>query len=192
MQTTRWLWGVLVLVGTMAVAAQGAQPPSRAERNAVKAQAFAQADADGSGGLSAAELDTFMTLVRQSMKQRMFARADANGDGEVSLEELEAARPRGRRGFPPPAAEALAAAASLVVRLGTRPAPPPVLDAATVAQRGEYAVPSDELLSALDTGSDGDVPLLGCDDPAVGCDPVDLDTPQPAARRPGAAKETLA
>ena len=91
MRTKRWMIGMLALVATTAAAAQAW--PTKEERDAVRAQVFAQADADGSGALSAEELATFKTLMRQRVQQDMFGRIDANGDGQVSLEELQAARP---------------------------------------------------------------------------------------------------
>lgn len=89
------------------------------------------------------------------------------------------------------AAVALAAAASLVVWLGTRTATTPSLDPAAVAQLGDYDVPTDGLLSAL--GADAETgPLLGCDDPDVGCDDADLTTSKPTATRSRRPKEMQA
>jgi Ca2+-binding EF-hand superfamily protein len=103
MRSTRWLAAALVLAGGTALAAP--PWPDKAERDAAVAAAFAEADADDNGALTAEEFESFHELMRQRMQGRLFARADANGDGQLTLEELQAARPpRGRRsGGPPPA-----------------------------------------------------------------------------------------
>jgi EF hand domain-containing protein len=76
--------------------------PSPEEFQADVAAAFAQADADNSGGLSRAEFQTFKQLMKAKMEERMFNRADADGNGEVTLSELQAAhRPHGHCGPPP-------------------------------------------------------------------------------------------
>ena len=64
---------------------------------------FAQADADGNGALSAEELATFHTLMKQRKQSEFFTRADANGDGQLTLAEMQAARPPhgGCHGGPP-------------------------------------------------------------------------------------------
>ncbi len=95
MLTTRWIAGALALAGATLVAAQTVQAerPTKEERDAVRAETFAQADADGNGALSRDELATFGTLLRQRYKSDRFARIDANGDGQVTLEELQAAGP---------------------------------------------------------------------------------------------------
>ena len=78
--------------------------PTPEEFQADAAAAFAQADADGSGGLTRAEFPTFKQLMKAKMEERMFTRADADGNGEVTLSELQAARPpHGHCGGPPPA-----------------------------------------------------------------------------------------
>jgi Ca2+-binding EF-hand superfamily protein len=102
MRSTRWFAAALAVVG--ATAAVAGQWPDKAARDAAMAEVFAKADADGSGTLSAEELTTFHTLMRQRMQSDHFSRADANGDGQLTLEELQAARPpRGAcRGGPPP------------------------------------------------------------------------------------------
>jgi Ca2+-binding EF-hand superfamily protein len=68
-----------------------------ADRSAARAQAFAAADADGNGALTAEEFATFEEVMRQEMAKAAFARLDADGDGQVTASELEAGRP-GRRG----------------------------------------------------------------------------------------------
>jgi len=64
--------------------------------------AFAEADADGSGELSATEFTNFHEILRQKMEAARFAKIDTDGSGGVSLAELEAARPRGRGHCGPP------------------------------------------------------------------------------------------
>jgi len=92
MQAIRWIAGALALAGATVVAAQNvADRPTKEERRAARAQAFAQADADGNGALNPQEFETFKTLMSQLHKRDWFARADANGDGQVTIEELQAA-----------------------------------------------------------------------------------------------------
>jgi hypothetical protein len=89
------IMAALVLAGATVVAAQTVTPPtkpSQEERAAVRAQVFAQADADGNGALTPEELATFKTLMRQRYTSAKFARIDSNGDGQVTLDELQAAR----------------------------------------------------------------------------------------------------
>ena len=66
-------------------------PTHQEQREAARAQAFAQADADGNGALSPQEFETFKTLMSQLHKRDWFARADANGDGQVTMDELRGA-----------------------------------------------------------------------------------------------------
>jgi hypothetical protein len=96
---SRVLATALPLVAAVALAVER---PSQEERDAARAEAFAQADADGSGGLSAGEFDAFHDLMRARHAARAFDRIDSNGDGAVTLEELAAA-PRHKRhcGRPP-------------------------------------------------------------------------------------------
>jgi hypothetical protein len=102
MRTTRWLATALALLG--ATVATAGPWPDKATRDATQAEVFAQADADGNGTLSAEELTTFHTLMRQRMQAAFITRADSNGDGQLSLDELQAARPPhgGCHGGPPP------------------------------------------------------------------------------------------
>jgi EF-hand domain pair len=93
MQVTRWIAGALALAGATVVAAQSvADRPTKEQREAARAQAFAQADADGNRALSPQEFETFKTLMSQLRKRDWFARADANHDGQITLDELQAAR----------------------------------------------------------------------------------------------------
>lgn len=97
MQTIRWITGALALAGATVVAAQTvADRPTKEQREAARAQAFAQADADGSGALSPQEFETFKTLISQLHKRNWFTRADANSDGQITTDELAAVK--GKRG----------------------------------------------------------------------------------------------
>lgn len=66
---------------------------SAAEIEASKAAKFAEADANGDGGLTLQEIEDWRTAQRearmQARKQRMFEKRDANGDGVISLDEFE-------------------------------------------------------------------------------------------------------
>ena len=86
--TTRWLAAALMLASTTAFAAGG---DWQAQREAMQAQAFAQADADGNGSLSPQEFANYNTILQQQRGDHKFTRLDANGDGQVTLEELQAA-----------------------------------------------------------------------------------------------------
>src|SRR5262249_16569187 len=92
MALRKWiLTGALALIAAPVLA--GDAGSFRQQFAAVRAQAFAQADADGDGALSPAEFQTFMQLMKQKRAELRFAKADANGDGKVTLAELEAAHP---------------------------------------------------------------------------------------------------
>ena len=92
MQAIRLIAGALALAGATVVAAQSvADRPTNEQREAARAQAFTQADADGNGALSPQEFETFKTLMSQLHKRDWFSRADANGDGQVTQDELQAA-----------------------------------------------------------------------------------------------------
>ena len=92
MQVTRWIVAALVLSGATIVAAQNvANKPTQEQRDAARAQAFAQADADGNGALSPQEFATFKSIMSQMRKSAWFSRVDANGDGQITLDELQAA-----------------------------------------------------------------------------------------------------
>jgi hypothetical protein len=84
---TRWLAAALVLTGTAAFAEGNWQE----QRAAMRAQAFAQADADGNGALSPQEFANYYTILQQQRGSHKFTRLDANGDGQVTLDELQAA-----------------------------------------------------------------------------------------------------
>jgi hypothetical protein len=90
----------LALVGATALGAAAGPGGKGPEFAAARDQAFAQADADGSGALSAEEFATFHELMKVKLAALRFARIDANGDGQVSAEELADARPRGCHGGP--------------------------------------------------------------------------------------------
>ncbi len=88
-----------VLLGLTAVPVAACPPPQ--ELAQARDAAFAEADADSNGALTAAEFATFHEAMLRAMAQARFERADANGDGQVTLQELEQARPpRGRRRGP--------------------------------------------------------------------------------------------
>lgn len=101
MRTTRYALvaacgGALLLATTPAFAG-----PKHADREAMEAargEAFAEADADTSGTLNAAEFEQFHNAMRRRMEAARFARLDADGDGELSLEEIVAGHPKGRHG----------------------------------------------------------------------------------------------
>ena len=102
MLNRNWMLAAALAFSAAPVLAGGGHP-SREEFAADRAAAFAQADADGSGGLTRAEFQTFKQLMKATMEERMFTRADADGNGEVTLSELQAARPpHGHCGPPPP------------------------------------------------------------------------------------------
>lgn len=87
------LAGLLTALPTAALAFRGGDP---AEFEAVRAEVFAEADANGDGALSLTEFETFHELVRTRMEAKRFAKLDADGSGGVTLEELEAVKPHGR------------------------------------------------------------------------------------------------
>lgn len=103
MKTSIYLAGLMLAAST--AIAQG--PPDPAEFEAERSAAFAQADADGSGGLSLEEFKSFEAIMRERMAARHFERMDSDSDGAVTLAELEAGGPgphgpHGRHGGPPP------------------------------------------------------------------------------------------
>jgi len=63
----------------------------------VRAEVFAAADSDASGGLSPEEFRNFRDLMEEKRIELHFAVLDANGDGQVSSAELSHA-PLGCRG----------------------------------------------------------------------------------------------
>ena len=69
-----------------------------AEFQAIQAEVFTEADANGDGVLSAAEFVSFHELMRAKMEEAMFTNIDTDASGGISLTELQAARPpRGGR-----------------------------------------------------------------------------------------------
>lgn len=70
---------------------------TEADLEARIAARFAQADADGSGGLSATEMVAMAEIIRQEQMAARMARAlsrvDDSGDGELQLDELQARAP---------------------------------------------------------------------------------------------------
>ena len=101
MANRSWILAAALALSAAPVLAGGR--PSPEDFRADAAAAFTQADADGSGGLSRAEFQNFLQLMREKRQERMFTRADADGNGEVTLSELEAARPPHGHCGPPPA-----------------------------------------------------------------------------------------
>ena len=65
---------------------RGGLPPE------VKAEVFAEADADGNGALSVTEFEVFKTAIKRERTERKFAKLDADADGQVTQAELDAAR----------------------------------------------------------------------------------------------------
>lgn len=65
----------------------------RAQFEAVATAAFHEADADGSGELSAAEFVNFHEILRSKLEALRFSRLDTDGSGGISQAELEAGRP---------------------------------------------------------------------------------------------------
>jgi len=100
--TKRSLMRVVPVAALAAVCAGGvAASRVHAEKDggqfkAAAQAAFAEADADGSGELSAAEFAGFHDILRGKMEASRFAKIDADGNGAVSQAELEAGRPHGR------------------------------------------------------------------------------------------------
>jgi Ca2+-binding EF-hand superfamily protein len=84
--TRKSLWAVAVIVLLPSFAS--AERPSREDRQAERENLFVAADDDESGGLSAAELEVFVSLTEASRSESRFNRADADENGELSLEEL--------------------------------------------------------------------------------------------------------
>jgi hypothetical protein len=80
----------------------GARTPARADGDrgaafrAAASAAFTEADADGSGELSAAEFVNFHEILRAKLEALRFAKLDTDGSGGVSQAELAAGRPHGR------------------------------------------------------------------------------------------------
>jgi hypothetical protein len=83
------------LAAGLALAATAQASPGRhgGEMRVVAKEAFAEADADKSGGLTADEFTRFHEAFRARMAARRFAALDTNDDGVVTAAELEAGRP---------------------------------------------------------------------------------------------------
>ena len=88
-------------MGPLSIAAYDADGDglvTRAEVEARKAARFAEADADGDGGLSADELVSLREIVRRETEggrmQAMIDRFDDNGDGLLQATEIEDRTPR--------------------------------------------------------------------------------------------------
>jgi hypothetical protein len=79
----------LALGATVAVAQDDAR---RQAFQQARANAFAQADADGNGVLSPAEFGEYHAAMKAQLEQHRFAKTDTNGDGQLSLDEVQAAR----------------------------------------------------------------------------------------------------
>jgi hypothetical protein len=88
MKIAGWALGA-ALVAVPLIAVAGHHGELQEETAAARAAAFAEADADRSGTLTAAEFVAFRDIVHREMAARMFGRLDADGDGQLSEEELE-------------------------------------------------------------------------------------------------------
>ena len=97
------LVGVLAgfgLAGAPALAqCDGSHDAMRADFAAAKDAAFAEADADGDGKLTADEFARFDVLLHQKVEALHFAKLDTNGDGFVSKDELAAGPVKGAGGL---------------------------------------------------------------------------------------------
>ncbi|MGD9764753.1 MAG: EF-hand domain-containing protein [Candidatus Binatia bacterium] len=71
----------------------------RADKEAARAAALAQADTNGDGALDANEFAVFHQTMAAQREQRLFAKLDADGNGQVTTEELNNAH--WRRGGSP-------------------------------------------------------------------------------------------
>ena len=84
------------LVGvTVASAQQGPFSPLPSERQAMVAEHFDQADANGDGALSSDELNGYIAERRAQMR---FERMDRDGDGTISPEEFVPGQRDGKPG----------------------------------------------------------------------------------------------
>ena len=72
-----------------------------AQFEAAATAAFAEADADGSGELSASEFVNFHEILRAKLDALRFAQLDSDGSGGLSQAELAAGRPGPGRGHGP-------------------------------------------------------------------------------------------
>jgi EF hand len=87
-----------VLTGSLFLGGAAAKGDGGGEFAAAASAAFTEADADGSGELSAAEFVQFHEILRSKMEALRFAKLDTDGSGGLSKAELAAGRPGpGRR-----------------------------------------------------------------------------------------------
>lgn len=94
---------IVAAAGAAILLAGSALAHDREGMRAAAQEAFAQADADRSGGLNATEFAAFHEAFRERMLARRFAALDTNQDGVVTQEELKAGHAhrghgKGRRG----------------------------------------------------------------------------------------------
>ena len=82
----RLLFASMALLGVAALPA--AAHRDSPEFAAARDKAFAAADADGNGVLTADEFEAFHEAMRQAFEAARFAKIDTNGDGVVSKDEL--------------------------------------------------------------------------------------------------------
>jgi hypothetical protein len=95
MKTYLWLAiAASAFVAAPVLACEGGRGEKYAEaRNA----AFADADADGNGALSAEEYPAFKEALHRKKADAHFARLDKDDDGLVTAEELEDAGPKHKK-----------------------------------------------------------------------------------------------
>lgn len=87
-----WMVAAVLFAGVPALGWAFGGPGNPEAMASARAEVFAAADSDASGGLSLEEFRTFRDLMREKRVEFHFARLDANGDGQVSSEELAHAR----------------------------------------------------------------------------------------------------
>ncbi len=83
-----WMVAAVLVAGVPALAWAFGGPGDPEAMASVRAEVFAAADSDASGGLNLEEFRNFRDLVEEKRIELHFARLDANGDGQVSSEEL--------------------------------------------------------------------------------------------------------
>lgn len=82
-----------ILAGAVGMGRVDAQPNAPAEVQAAAKAAFAEADADGSGELSAGEFAALHEIMRATMDAARFTRLDTDGSGGLTEAELSVERP---------------------------------------------------------------------------------------------------